>query len=196
MIMTDHIRLTLPAWVTRFLENKQHQTFKALEDQMSLAIELSALNVKHATGGPFGAAIFESNTGRLVSVGVNRVVPENCSMAHAETMAIMMAQQHLSTFDLGGSSRPIHRLVSSAQMCVMCYGALFWSGLREVFYAATAHDVEALVGFDEGPVHPNWIEEASKRGICIEQGPWRDEACTILKQYKNSGQIVYNSRGS
>ena len=48
--------------------------------------------------------MFEQESGRLVSVGVNRVVPENSSLAHAEVLAIGLAQTSLGTYDLGGLS--------------------------------------------------------------------------------------------
>ncbi|MGN6670291.1 MAG: nucleoside deaminase [Candidatus Nucleicultricaceae bacterium] len=192
--MTQSITLTQPQWLNDFFNAAVGKKVHDLEDQMALAIELSRRNVQHETGGPFGAAIFERDSGRLVSMGVNRVVPNNCSLAHAETMAFIMAQQSLQTYDLGSASLPTHRLVTSAQMCVMCYGALFWSGVREVYYAATAFDVETHVGFDEGPLPSQWVEEAKKRGIDIAQGPLREVAVKVLKDYQNSGQPVYNAR--
>ena len=192
--MNQLIILTQPKWLDDFFKKPSNKTLQDLDSQMALAIELSRLNVQYGTGGPFGAAIFECDSGRLVSVGVNRVVPTNCSLAHAETMAFMMAQQSLQTYDLGNALLPSHRLVTSAQMCVMCYGALFWSGVREVYYAATASDVETYVGFDEGPLPSQWVEEAKKRGILIASGPMREEAAKILQDYHASGQPVYNAR--
>lgn len=192
--MTQSIILTQPQWLNDFFNAAAGKKVHDLEDQMALAIELSRRNVQHETGGPFGAAIFERDSGRLVSMGVNRVVPNHCSLAHAETMAFMMAQQALQTYDLGSAFLPTHRLVASAQMCVMCYGALFWSGVREVYYAATSFDVETHVGFDEGPLPSKWVEEAKKRGIDIAQGPLREEAVDVLKDYQVRGQPVYNAR--
>ena len=70
------------------------------EDRMRLAIRLASENVARGTGGPFGAAVIERDTGRVVSVGVNVVVPSGCSLAHAEAMALALAQQ------AAGSARP------------------------------------------------------------------------------------------
>ncbi len=196
MMLSTNLSFTLPDWVSPLIQKEAQKPLTSLEEQMNLAIELSAQNVHHKTGGPFGAAIFECESGNLLSVVVNRVVPNVCSLLHAETMAFALAQQRLGTFDLGSSHLPQYRLVSSAQMCVMCYGALLWSGVREVYFAATANDVETLVGFDEGPLHEDWIGEASKRGVLISQGPGRMEACAVLKRYKESGQCVYNARAT
>jgi len=43
--------------------------------------------------GLSGDGIFESESGRLVGVGVNLVESANCSIAHAEMMAIAVAQR-------------------------------------------------------------------------------------------------------
>ncbi|HET8898039.1 MAG TPA: nucleoside deaminase, partial [Rhodanobacteraceae bacterium] len=64
------------------------------ESRIALAIELSRQNVLHGTGGPFGAVVFD-DAGRVVAAGVNRVMPQHCSVAHAEMMAYMAAQARL-----------------------------------------------------------------------------------------------------
>ncbi|HET9275082.1 MAG TPA: hypothetical protein VFN96_03320, partial [Gemmatimonadales bacterium] len=67
----DEVLVTLPAWVERFVDRRA--SYPAAEDRMRLAIGLSRENVVRKTGGPFAAAVFERDTGRLVSVGVNSV---------------------------------------------------------------------------------------------------------------------------
>jgi len=134
--------LALPDWIGPFLE-KQDSVFKDIEDRMRLAIELSRLNVKHGTGGPFGAGVFEQAAGRLIAVGVNVVIDTNCSLAHAEMMCIGLAQQKLKTFDLGSEGLTAYELVSSTEPCAMCLGAVPWSGVRRLICGARgqAHHV-------------------------------------------------------
>ncbi len=86
--------LELPEWVDRVLENAP-SVYPTIEARMQLAIELSRWNVQYETGGPFGAAIFNVQTNQLVAPGVNLVVSANCSIAHAEVLAIMLAQQRV-----------------------------------------------------------------------------------------------------
>ena len=91
------VHLTLPAWV-----HDEVGTEAAYPDdaaRVALAVHLSRRNVEMGSGGPFGAAVF-TREGKLVSVGVNRVVPHTCSVAHAEMMAYMIAQQRLQRFRL------------------------------------------------------------------------------------------------
>ena len=70
---------------------------------MATVIEFSRQNVQHQTGGPFAAGVFEKETGKVVVVGVNRVMPTNVSSAHAEIVTLSLAQTILGTHDLGGS---------------------------------------------------------------------------------------------
>ena len=191
----QHLTVTLrfPNWIKNFLQ-RGPAYFPAKVDRMRLAIALAHANVKNQTGGPFGAAVFQCDTGTLVSVGVNRVVSQHCSFAHAEIMALGLAQQSLGTFDLGGEDLPAHELVTSAQVCVMCFGAIIWSGVRSVVSGATSQDVENIVGFDEGNLPPNWVHELELRGINVETELLRSEAREVLKMYAASNGIVYNGR--
>ena len=68
---------------------------------MRFVLALTERNIREKTGGPFGAAVFEQDSGKLVSVGVNVVIQQNCSAAHAEMMALMLAQKELDHYDLG-----------------------------------------------------------------------------------------------
>lgn len=179
------LHLTLPPWVHELDAGRVHADADA---QMAFAIELSRRNVQHASGGPFGAAVFDGE-GRLVGVGVNRVVAHNCSAAHAEVMALATSQQRLQRFRLNQDGGRM-RLATSAQPCSMCYGALIWAGIDEVLIGARADDVQSLAGFDEGPLPADWRGELERRGIAVQSDLRRDEACAVLRAYGESG-VVY-----
>ncbi len=88
--------LRLPAWVEESLA-EEGRTYPTVEDRMRLVVGLAHENVRRRTGGPFGAAIFERETGRLLAPGVNLVVGSCCSVFHAEMVAIMIARRSLAT---------------------------------------------------------------------------------------------------
>lgn len=186
-------KLTLPDWIQQLLAER-NLIMPTLEERVRLVIDLARENTQRGTGGPFGAAIFERDSGKLVAVGVNRVVPDQCSIAHAEMMAFAMAQQELGVFDLGGPGLPAHELVTSAQMCVMCYGATFWSGVRRVVCAASTDDVHELTNFDEGPVPADWRQQLEQRGIEVLEGVLREEARAVLQVYQAADGEIYNAR--
>lgn len=162
---------------------------------MRFVIELASLNVERGTGGPFAAAVFERRTGRLVSIGVNVVESTNCSLAHAEMVALAGAQQAVGHFDLGAAGMPEHVLVASCEPCAMCYGAVLWSGVRQVLCAARASDAEAI-GFDEGPKPKTWIAALERRGITVLRDLRRTEAVEVLHRYKKRGGAIYNARNT
>ncbi|MGH8153428.1 MAG: hypothetical protein ACREPF_11950, partial [Rhodanobacteraceae bacterium] len=58
---------TTPAWMADAVDFRRR--YPDAEARIALAIELARRNVKHATGGPFGAAVFDAS-GALVAVGV------------------------------------------------------------------------------------------------------------------------------
>lgn len=163
------------------------------KDRMPFVIELARRNVVEQTGGPFGAAIFESVTGNLVAPGVNRVVPTAISFAHAETTAIGLANQRLGVFDLGGEGLPAMELVASTEPCALCMGATVWSGVRKLVTGARDEDARSI-GFDEGPKVADWQDALRSRGIEVVVDVMREEAAAVLDMYAVSGAIIYNGR--
>lgn len=184
------VHLALPAWLHEEVDpGRLHPDD---ESKVALAIHLSRRNVEHGSGGPFGAALFDGN-GRLLSVGVNRVIPQTCSAAHAEMMAFMTAQQRTQKFRLNdeegnGIVRPI-ALATSSQPCCMCYGASFWAGIDALLIGARAEDVMELTEFDEGPLPLDWMGELEKRGIAVRRDILRHSARDVLRYYsEHAGQ--------
>lgn len=184
------LTLSLPDWIR---ELDAPDELAPLAERMEFVLDLARRNIALATGGPFAAAVFEQQSGRLVSVGVNRVVPENSSLAHAEVLAMGLAQTSQGTYDLGGQGRPRLQLVSSSQMCAMCLGAVVWSGVGEVVYSTSSADVTATVGFDEGPTPPDYTHQLARRGISVVPGVMRDEGLRVLRSYVAADGVVYNA---
>jgi tRNA(Arg) A34 adenosine deaminase TadA len=185
--------LTLPAWApTALAQLPTH--LPALEARMTAVLDFARRNVLENTGGPFAAGVFERDSGRLLVIGVNRVMPANCSSAHAEIMALSLAQQQLGTYDLGGPNLPAHQLVVNWRPCAMCYGALLWSGVRSLVIAGSGPELEAITGFDEGPLHPDWAGELRRRGIEVINNVLRDQAIAGFHAFAGSGRLVYNAR--
>ncbi|NTV92135.1 MAG: nucleoside deaminase [Chlorobiaceae bacterium] len=183
--------IILPQKIREFIECVP-QTFISTEERMRFTIELARLNTIGKTGGPFGAAVFESHSGKLVAAGVNVVVKNSCSHAHAEMVALFLAQQKLSTYDLGGSALPCHELVSSCEPCAMCFGALIWSGVKKLVFGASGKTAEAA-GFDEGPKPHLWIRALEQRGIEVTGNVCSKEADAVLDNYVASGGLIYNA---
>ena len=159
--------------------------------KMRLAIAVARANVEHDTGGPFGAAVFEKESGRLVAVGMNSVVRLNNCTLHGEMVAFMMAQARVQSFTLNAPHLPAHELVTSCEPCAMCLGATLWSGVRRVVYGAGREDASKL-HFEEGPVFPASYKYLEDRGIEIVRDVLRDEARAVLEMYRVKNGKIYN----
>ncbi len=185
--------LGLPAWAVDEL-TRLPQYLPTLAERMTAVIAFSRHNFERGTGGPFAAGVFEQESGKLVVIGVNRVVPSACSSAHAEVMALSLAQKQLGTFDLGGEGLPAYQLVVNWRPCAMCYGALLWSGVRSLVIAGSGPELEALTGFDEGPIHPDWQGELQKRGVHLINHIETEAATAVFRDFGASDGLVYNGR--
>ncbi len=183
------VTVDLPPWGADF--EVPGRTYAGDVERMQLAVDLARENVTRGSGGPFGAAIFEADSGRLVAVGVNSVVRLNNCALHAEMVAFMRAQAVLQSYSLGLPGMPPHELFTSCEPCAMCLGAVLWSGVRRVVYAARRDDALRL-SFDEGPVFPESFAYLRRRGIRIEGGPLREPARAVMEQYRSLGGAIYN----
>jgi tRNA(Arg) A34 adenosine deaminase TadA len=186
--------ISLPDWAIE--ANHQLPEFiPSLEERMRQVIRFARLNFEKGTGGPFAAGVFERDTGRRIVIGVNRVVPSHCSSAHAEVTTLSLAQKRLETFDLGQPQRPVYQLVVNWRPCVMCYGATLWSGVKSLVIAGSGPELEAITGFDEGPLHPQWERELERRGIEVVNQVLKEEALQVFRDFAGSGALVYNTGG-
>jgi tRNA(Arg) A34 adenosine deaminase TadA len=185
----ESIQIPLPDWVGQIID--LDRSYPTDQERVGLAVQLASENVQHGSGGPFGAAIFQSETGLLVGVGVNLVTTrQNCTL-HAEMVAFMVAQGRLGSHTLHLPGGPSHDLATSCEPCAMCLGGVLWSGVRRVLSAATRADAIAL-GFDEGPVFPESIDYLEARGIAFMGGFHRPEARQVMERYVALGGAVYN----
>lgn len=183
------VRIVLPDWVPAAVDWERR--YRTDEEKMRLAVRLSRENVERGTGGPFGAAVLEAGSGRLVAVGVNSVVRLSNAVLHGEIVAVMLAQRRLGCFSLAAPGLPPHELVTSCDPCAMCLGALLWSGARRVVCGAAREDATRL-RFDEGPVFPESYAYLEGRGVTFVRGVCRDEARDVLELYRRRAGVIYN----
>jgi len=188
----DRLELTiaLPDWVGEFLQRTPKSPASA-EDRMRQVVKLARQNVERRTGGPFGAAVFDED-GRLVAPGVNVVVSSNCSILHAEIVAIALAQKYLGRYDMSDGGKRRYELIASTEPCTMCLGATVWSGVTRLVCGARDEDARRI-GFDEGPKPPDWPRALAERGIEVVRDVLRQENAAVLAEYARSGGLIYNA---
>ncbi|MCR9202787.1 MAG: nucleoside deaminase [Planctomycetaceae bacterium] len=166
------------------------------EQKMEFVISLGEWNIRGKTGGPFAAAIFDRRTHEIISIGVNRVVPQSCSLAHAEAVAIALAQQAHRTHDLSSAADEGVELFASGQPCVQCFGMTWWSGVNRLVIGARSSDIEELTQFREGPLPTGWKNLLANRQplppIDVRTDVCRERACELLREYTASGGTNYS----
>lgn len=123
---------------------------------MRHAIRLSIENVDRG-GGPFGAVIVRN--GEIIATGINTVADDNDPTAHAEINAIRAATAKLQRFHLDDCI-----LYTSCEPCPMCLGAIYWAGLRELYYGNSQQDA-ARYGFNDAHIYREMGKPLEKRNI-------------------------------
>jgi tRNA(Arg) A34 adenosine deaminase TadA len=181
--------ITLPEWVDETVRNWS-EPLHTDSERMKLAVALSRINVERG-GGPFAALVFAQN--ECLGAGVNRVVDTGYSIAHAEILALMTAQQRL--FSRGSNSLPQLELVTTTEPCCQCFGSLIWAGVTRLVCGATTADAEAI-GFDEGPKPENWDRVLEQRAISVTREVRREEANAVLRNYRARGGEIYGRKVS
>jgi tRNA(Arg) A34 adenosine deaminase TadA len=190
MVNLPEIIIRLPDWVAVFLNNRS-RTLADVNDRMRFVIDLARLNIDHKTGGPFAAAVFDQS-GALIAPGVNLVLSANCSVLHAEIVALTLSQKVLGRYDISDSGKFKYELVTTVEPCAMCFGAIHWSGISRLVCGARDEDARAI-GFDEGSKVSDWVSALNDRGIRVTRDVLRGEATAVLKEYASKGGILYNA---
>ncbi|UVI31342.1 nucleoside deaminase [Paenibacillus spongiae] len=101
-------------------------------DFIRKAVQLANDNPRQY-GGPHGAVIVKN--GEIISIGVNEEYLSNDPTAHAETLAVRKACQHLNTSDLSGCV-----IYASTEPCPMCLSAITYAKIESIYYANRGSD--------------------------------------------------------
>lgn len=146
------------------------------EHFMRNAIKLSEQNIGLKNGGPFGAVVVKD--GRIIGKGINTVTIDNDPTAHAEINALRDACSNLGTYHLEDCE-----IYSSCEPCPMCLGAVYWSRVKALYYAADRHDA-ANAGFDDAFFYDQVILPAGERELETAQ-LLRTEAQQVFKEWSD-----------
>ena len=179
------IEISLPSWL---VEGCEDRVFENDTSKMEFVIELTRRNIEEG-GGPFGACVFDMDTGKLISCGVNLVLQNNISVLHAEVVAFMVAQSKLKSYSLAKAGN--FELFSSSEPCIMCMGACLWSGIKRLVYGASA-EYAKRIGFDEGPISKEHWDYLRAKGVDVVGGFMADRVEELLEAYSLRNGVIYN----
>ena len=127
---------------------------------MELAIALSEKSVAEG-GGPFGAVVVRR--GEVVATGTNSVTLLNDPTAHAEVSAIRAACAAVKDFKLEECE-----LYASCEPGPMCLSAIYWAGIRKIYFANTREDAKRI-GFDDSFIYDQIPLAPSRRTVPSEE---------------------------
>jgi len=124
---------------------------------------------------PIGAVIVMQD--KIIARGYNQVEKLNDSTAHAEIIALTSAYNYL-----GAKYLPEAALYVTIEPCLMCAGALYWSKINKIVYAAEDEKNGALTltvspsgeGIRKKIFHP---KTKIISGIC------KDECAALIKEF-------------
>lgn len=105
-------------------------------EYMHVACDIAENNIERG-GGPFGAVIVRN--GEIIATGANTVTLDNDPTAHAEVNAIRAACRKTKYFKLTDCV-----VYSSCEPCPMCLSALYWAGVKRIYYGNTKEDAKAI----------------------------------------------------
>ena len=176
--------LTYPTWVGAIVSPGEHRDEEGL---MRCVIRVALENIARTRGGPF-AALTATRSGRVISIGFNEVVPRADCTAHAEVMAIRRAGAALATWKLDRVDDEDVTLLTSCAPCILCTGAIHWSGISRVVAAARPRDA-AQAGFVEGPEGFSAPDALARSGVVYVPDLLREEALEVFRRYDGA---IYN----
>jgi tRNA(Arg) A34 adenosine deaminase TadA len=109
-----------------FLNDVKHN------ERMRMLVEYTSSSLKTKFPSPFGSAIYDLQTGRLLSQAYDTVIQKSDPTNHAEINAIRKATQKLQRLSLSGCI-----LYSTCEPCPMCMSACIWAELDAVVFGAS-----------------------------------------------------------
>lgn len=142
------------------------------------SVKIAFIGIENG-GGPFGAVV--AREGEIFAEAFNRVVLDNDPTSHAEILAIRKAASKLGTHDLSSCI-----LYTSCEPCPMCLGAIYWAGIKKVFYAYDRKDAEKA-GFSDKLIYDEISLDPSSRKISFIKlnGQGGDGLKDVFKAWDN-----------
>jgi tRNA(Arg) A34 adenosine deaminase TadA len=139
---------------------------------MAALADFTARSMQTESPRPFGAAIVDTTSGRLLLRALNAVKQQCDPSAHAEVRAIRLATKRLKKLSMAG-----YTLYTTCEPCPMCMSTALWAGLDRVVYGATIADANRHCNQIQIPA----TEVAARSDMkCVVEGPILRDECYAL----------------
>ncbi|MCL2382909.1 MAG: nucleoside deaminase [Oscillospiraceae bacterium] len=149
------------------------------KEYMDIAIELSKKAVY-----PFGAIIVKDN--EIIGRSDSNTATAKCAFAHAELIAIEDAMEQLGGYLCaeGGEGVTIY---ASSEPCVMCMGAILYTGISRLVYASTIEDSKEVVNAILVKAE-DIVNSCANRNLEIVHEFERESAVKVLNEWSEKNQ--------
>ena len=128
---------------------------------MKKAVQLAVENVEQG-GQPFGAVLVRNN--EIIAEGVNELHIKYDVSGHAELLAIRRAQEKLQTDNLNDCI-----MYASGEPCAMCLTAMYFAGIKTVYYSASVDDAETVGLGKSKMIYEDLKKNKNEREINMKQ---------------------------
>ena len=88
---------------------------------------------------PFGALLVHDN--KVILTAENTIFTDNDKTRHAEANLVSLANKEIDPKILEKST-----LYTSTEPCIMCCGAIYWSGISKIVFGCSAHTLDKIAG--------------------------------------------------
>lgn len=155
-----------------------------LEELAGQALAEARKGVRAGHGGPFGAVVVRD--GRIIGRGHNTVLRDSDPTCHAEMNAIRRAARRQGEPHLVGCV-----LVSTSEPCPMCLSAIYWAGIRTVYYCLSRRTA-ATFGFSDSRIYGELRRAAGRRSVRALPLPGLvGAAAEVFRVWKRRGGKLY-----
>lgn len=150
---------------------------------MKEAVREAQKTMRAGLGGPFGAAIIDTD-GKLY-VASNTVLGSKDPTAHAEVNAIRKACKAKGTHDLTGCV-----LYTTCFPCPMCLSACIWANIKEIHYGSTPEDA-GKIGFRDDYIYKFIKGDCKDEHVLVLSQRERETTMPLFEEYDKNGQQRY-----
>lgn len=160
----------------------EHDKTQAAPSERDLAFLRDAISLaeraRESGRHPFAATVVSAEGEPVAARGNNSMPPEGDPTQHAELTAAAAACGVLSPEQLA-----LATLYTSAEPCVMCTGAVYWTGIGRIVYALSETRLLELTG--DNPENPTFslpcreVLAHGQRDIEVLGPLLEDEAATV-----------------
>ncbi|RYZ79842.1 MAG: nucleoside deaminase [Proteobacteria bacterium] len=145
---------------------------------MNLAIVASraALN---AGNYPYGAVLASSDA-KVIHISQNNQNTNEDSTGHAEMVLMREASLRFGATALKGAT-----VYASGEPCAMCTGALFWSGIERIVFAASNETLAEVIGGDILAIKCATVLAGASRHIQVDGPLLEPSAVSVLRDARS-----------